>query len=206
MSSVSLPAFDALYRGSADPWLTETRWYERRKRALVLACLPHERYEHAYEPGCGSGVLTHALAARCDDVLASDGSDRAVAIARRRLAGFDNVKVERHAVPEDWPSRAFDLVVLSELVYFLDSAAIDAIGGLVARSIAGCDAGPGAGTALACNWRAPIAGYGHSGDEAHRRLAAAIGLPSVFEYRDADFIVSAWSRDPKSVAMRESIR
>lgn len=204
MSSVSLQAFDALYRGSDDPWLTQTRWYERRKRALLLACLPHERYESAYEPGCGNGVLTQALAERCDAVLASDGSDLAVAAARQRLAGFRNVTVERHVLPDDWPTGAFDLVVLSELVYFLDKASIDVTGQRVARSLTEHRTRPG--IAIACNWLAPIAGYGHSGEEAHRRLVAAIGLPLVFEYRDADFIVDAWSGDPSSVAMREAIR
>lgn len=200
MSASSLPSFDALYRESADPWLAETRWYERRKRALVLACLPHERYGSAYEPGCGNGILTEALAARCDDILASDGSHLAVAAARRRLAAIERVSVERHVLPGDWPSRTFDLVILSELVYFLDAAAIEATGRLVCRSLGDC------GIALACNWRAPIVGYGHSGDEAHRILADAIGLPLTFEYRDADFILSAWSRDTASVAMREAVR
>ncbi len=180
--------------------MTETRWYERRKRALVLACLPHERYGSAYEPGCGNGILTEALAARCDRVLASDGSDLAVAAARRRLAALGNVAVERHVLPDEWPSGRFDLVILGELVYFLDAASIEETGRLVGESLTDV------GVALACNWRAPITGYGHSGDEAHRRFATAIALPAAFEYRDADFIVTAWSRDTTSVAMRESIR
>ena len=204
MSVHSLQAFDALYRASPDPWSTLTRWYEHRKRALVMACLPHDRYGSAYEPGCGNGILTEALAARCDDILASDGSDLAVAAAQRRLHAIDHVSVERHVLPDDWPSHRFDLVILSELVYFLDAAAIEAVGRLVRRSLT--DSSTMSGVAIACNWRAPIAGYGHSGDEAHRRLAAAIGLPSTLQYRDADFIVSAWSRDTRSIAMRESIR
>ena len=32
--------FDQLYRDDADPWLVRQRWYEERKRALLLACLP----------------------------------------------------------------------------------------------------------------------------------------------------------------------
>ena len=35
--------FDELYRQSADPGGTTTRWYERRKRAVLLAALPLER-------------------------------------------------------------------------------------------------------------------------------------------------------------------
>ena len=200
MSASSLSSFDAIYRRSADPWLTETRWYEQRKRAVVLACLPHQRYGGAYEPGCGNGVLTEALAARCDDVLASDGSERAVAAARRRLGPHRHVVVERHLLPGEWPTRLFDLVILSELVYFLDADAIEEVGRLATRGLSPT------GVVLACHWRAPIEGYGQSGEEAHRRLAAAVGLRQICEYRDADFVVDAWSRDTNSVAMRESIR
>ena len=61
--------FAALYRdGSGDPWSTRTSWYERRKLAVLAASLPAPRYEHAAEPGCGTGELTRLLGARCDAV------------------------------------------------------------------------------------------------------------------------------------------
>ena len=41
-----------LYADGADPWRAGS-WYERRKRAVVLASLPRERYRRAFEPGCG---------------------------------------------------------------------------------------------------------------------------------------------------------
>lgn len=43
MSDAALAAsahFSALYRGGDDPWQVRQRWYEQRKRALMLACLP----------------------------------------------------------------------------------------------------------------------------------------------------------------------
>jgi protein-L-isoaspartate O-methyltransferase len=48
------------------------RWYEKRKYAITLAMLPRPSYRHALELGCSVGVLTEALAARCDHVTATD--------------------------------------------------------------------------------------------------------------------------------------
>jgi len=65
--------FDGLYGASDDPYALRVRWYEERKRALILATLPRRRYQRAFEPGCGIGEFTVALSTRCDMVLASDG-------------------------------------------------------------------------------------------------------------------------------------
>ena len=50
--------FDALYAANDDPWSFTERWYERRKRALTIAALPHARYSRAFEIGCSIGTLT----------------------------------------------------------------------------------------------------------------------------------------------------
>jgi hypothetical protein len=34
------PYFDALYAASDDPYASRQRWYEARKRAVLLAALP----------------------------------------------------------------------------------------------------------------------------------------------------------------------
>ncbi len=196
----ALAPFDDLYRDSPDPWGTETRWYERRKRTLLLAALPRERYGAAFEAACGTGHISAALAGRCDTVLAGDGSENALTVARHRLAEYRNVTVEAHRLPEGWPARAFDLVVLSEILYFLDADA----GVRVAASAR--DSAGTSGLVVACDWRDAIAGRGVTGEEAHRRFETALGLPRCFEYVDRDFVLSGWSRDEASVANREGLR
>ena len=71
--------FDAMYGASDDPYAVRTRWYEERKRAVLMASLPRRRYLNAFEPGCGAAELTLQLAERCDSLLASDFSEAAVA-------------------------------------------------------------------------------------------------------------------------------
>ena len=114
--------FEALYAGSDDPWHFDGSWYEARKRHLLLAALPHERYGRAFEPGCATGLLTAELAPRCGELLATDGAERALEVAGRRLEGHAHVALRRMWVPDEWPEGAFDLVVLSEFVYYLAPA------------------------------------------------------------------------------------
>ena len=70
--------FDRLYAQAADPWGLGTRFYELRKRALLLAALPRAAFRRAFEPGCAIGLLTEELARRCGQVVAWDVADAAV--------------------------------------------------------------------------------------------------------------------------------
>lgn len=196
-SKIDAQYFDRLFDQSDDPWGFRSRWYEERKRALTLACLPGSRYRQGYEPGCANGELSAQLAERCERLLVSDVSARAVELARTRLAALTHVQVVQAHLPEAWPEGRFDLIVISELGYFLDAAALDATADRTRRSLL-----PG-GTVLACHWRRPIRGCALDGDAVHERLARVLGLPTVCEVREADFVLHVWSSDPRSVAERE---
>jgi LmbE family N-acetylglucosaminyl deacetylase len=77
-TSTPVALFDALYAGAADPWGLAGRWYEQRKRAVLLAGLPRPRFRRAFEPGCATGLITAELAKRCERVLAWDVATSAV--------------------------------------------------------------------------------------------------------------------------------
>jgi len=111
--------FARVYAADDDPWGFEARWYEKRKYALSLAALPRERYARAFEAGCSFGVLSELLAARCAQLLACELVPAVAGRARRRLASHPHVHVETAAIPEYWPDGTLDLVVLSEVVYYL---------------------------------------------------------------------------------------
>ncbi|MDM0073807.1 class I SAM-dependent methyltransferase [Variovorax sp. J2P1-59] len=201
MSDTQDAYFAGLYGASDDPYQLRTRWYEERKRNLLLAALPEQRYQHAYEPGCGIGELTLALSKRCDQLLAADFSQRAVEIAAQRTRGLRNVQVEQHSLPDDWPHDAgpFDLIVLSELGYFLDESDM--------RSVAGCcrHSLTAAGTLVACDWRPDFKERRLSTDAVHAALAA-LGLARLVRHEEDDFLLQVWSRNGRSVAEREGIR
>ncbi len=113
--------FAGIYASDTDPWQFTTSTYERDKYAATLACLPRPRYRAAFEPACAIGVFTRALSERCDRLLASDLIPAAVEAARARNADQPTVEIRQGAVPANWPEGLFDLIVLSEFLYFLDA-------------------------------------------------------------------------------------
>jgi SAM-dependent methyltransferase len=195
--------FRDLYASSADPWGLADRWYEARKYAVSLALLPTQRYRSAFEPGCSIGVLTGQLAARCDDLLACDIAPEAVAAARARTAGLPGVRVEQLAIPRDWPPRtSFDLIVLSEVLYYFGHDDLNAV---LALSINALRHG---GQLLAVHWRHPAPGYLRSGDDVHQVLDEHHGLARLAHYRDLDFTAGVYTRadgDRRSVAQAGGI-
>jgi SAM-dependent methyltransferase len=199
---VTLPAdyFARMYAAADDPWGFRHRWYEHRKRAATLAALDRPRYRSAFEPGCSLGVLTAELAQRCDALLASDLDPAAVAAARRALDGRGHVTVERRAVPADWPAGTFDLVVVSELAYYLSE---DDLAELVDRATDALEPG---GALLLCHWRHPVADYPSSGDAVHERFRSGPGLVPAVRHVEEDFVLDLLTAGPApSPARREGL-
>lgn len=199
---MSAPAsgFDALYGGRDDPWQVSSRWYEQRKRALLLASLPKARYRRAFEPACGTGELTRTLADRCDAVLASDFSREAVRLAGLKLTGATNVRVERQDLPADWPQGQFDLIVVSEWAYYLDGAALAAVSLLCGGSLADD------GTLVACHWLPGFEDRHQDTVAVHAALGSYPGLRRVVHHHEPDFLLEVWSLQDRSVAQLEGLR
>jgi len=116
--------FEALYRSDPDPWGYTSRRYEREKyRATLAACGPGP-FRRALELGGSIGVFSALLAPRCDSLTTIDGSPTAVAAARRRLASHPNANAIVGRIPAAIPSRSYDLVLASEILYYLTPAAL----------------------------------------------------------------------------------
>ena len=172
-SRVEPAFFDRLYAEAADPWGFASRPYERAKFDATLAALPDGPIGSALEVGCSIGVLSERLAPRCERLLAVDVAEAALARARERLAGHRNVSLERRELPEAFPPGPFALVVCSEVLYYLDPPAFDAMLDALDGALA-----PG-GSLLAVHWRHPTETYPLRGDEVHARLAERFGAPAL---------------------------
>lgn len=189
--------FSRLFEHADDPWSFKTRWYEQRKRDLTLATLPRRRYRRGYEPGCANGELAAALALRCDELLVSDGVPAALDRARNRLKDMAQVRFLEGWVPDTWPSGTFDLIVFSEIGFYLDCTQLTTLIGQMRGAL------ETNGALLACHWRHPVAGYELTGDDVHEALEAQLSLPRIMRHEEADFILELWSPDPRSVAQLE---
>lgn len=173
------PSLDDLHVREVDPWGTTHRWYERRKRDLVLATLPRRRFTRGLEVGCSRGELAADLAARCASLVAVDRSP--TAIARARTVVPDQVETAVLDVPAQWPDGVFDLMVLSEVGYFMSPVALEHLLGRVAGCLAE------RGVVVLCHWLHPIDGWVLDGKTVHERALHTVGLPPLMaRYRDED--------------------
>ena len=138
--------FDALYRSDPDPWQFRTSDYEREKYQATLGALRRPRFGQALEVGCAIGILTRHLAPRCDRLLAIDGSETALDAARRECASEANITFACRMVPDGFPAGRYDLIVLSEVLYYLAAADLTAVAERC------CDALLPGGEIVLCHW------------------------------------------------------
>lgn len=117
--------FEGMYDQTLDPWGFETAWYERRKFAVTVAALPNQRYRRCQEPGCATGSLTELLRVRCDEIVAYDFVPSVVRAATERFADRDDVQVVEAEFPVYMPAGTGDLVVWSEVGYYLTDEGLD---------------------------------------------------------------------------------
>ncbi len=171
--------FDALYAADPDPWRFASSDYERQKYAATVAALPPGRFARALEVGCSIGVLTRHLARHCDALLSID-----VAAAALAQAGVNcpaaNVVFEQRRIPTEWPDGAFDLIVFSEVLYYLDrpdliSAAARTVGSLRPD-----------GAVLLVHFLG-LTNYPLSGDDAAESFIAATGFIPALQRREPGY-------------------
>jgi cyclopropane fatty-acyl-phospholipid synthase-like methyltransferase len=173
--------FENLYEESTDPWGFETSEYERRKYERTLGALGERRFHRALEVGSSIGVFTAMLAPRCDELLAVDASEKAAELARERLAEHGHVRVERRTLPEEMPGGTFDLIVASEVLYYLPREvvleALRRFEGILAQG----------GVLVAVHWRKETKTYPLQGDEVHELLVGHTRLTNVEAIEEPEY-------------------
>jgi cyclopropane fatty-acyl-phospholipid synthase-like methyltransferase len=181
--------FDAIYTADPDPWKFAASPYERGKYTLTLNAMPKSRYRSALEVGCSIGVLTRLLASRCDALVAIDVAQTALVEARRRCADLPGVRFEQMFVPEQWPEGEFELILLSEVAYYLSHKDVGRLAARVTRSLSK------GGSLILVHWTGST-DYPLSGDEAADLLIQRIGPSYVVERADRhrQFRLDALSR------------
>jgi len=181
LRSRSRASFDAHYARKPEGWDFDGSWYEQRKRAVTLAALPRARYRSALELGCATGVLTAALTERADTVTGTDLAEAAIEQARRRAP---SARFERAAFPGEWPAGRWDLVVLSEVGYYLSPDDLDRTVDRVLDSL------DDDGVLVTCHWRHPDDEAVTDGDTVDARVAARWPRPALVRHLEEDFVLS----------------
>lgn len=119
--------FESLFAANEDPWDYESD-YERTKYAQTLELLPRRlRHADALEIGCAEGRFTAQLARRVRSLLAIDVSEVALARAADRCADQPHVRFAHSDIVRDPLSGTFDLIVCSEVLYYVDRGELPAV-------------------------------------------------------------------------------
>jgi predicted TPR repeat methyltransferase len=128
-SSLDAAYFDGIFEQDDDPWNLATSNYEKEKFEQTISAIADRRYTQALEVGCAHGVLTGRLVGLCDRLLAIDISSKALEKAHHRVGDRSGLSLQQMAFPKETPDTAdFDLIILSEVVYYWGVVDLDRAG------------------------------------------------------------------------------
>lgn len=185
---MTLADFESLYQREEDPWGYRTRPYEYDKyHATLDACGPGP-FDAALELGASIGVFSALLAPRCRRLTTVDGAPTAVRRAERLLAGHSNVRVLLGTIPDAIPAEPADLVVASEILYYLDQGELSATLTSISQVLRA------GGRLVAVHWRPTGPDRPASAEMVHDALHSQTWLTETADRSTADYLLNVYAR------------
>jgi SAM-dependent methyltransferase len=180
--------FERRYRVQGDPWAYRSSGYERAKYdATLRACGPGP-FASALELGGSIGVFSARLAPRCRALTTIDFSPTAVRAARAALARHRQARPILGEIPDAIPNDSYDLVVASEVLYYLEPIALTATLTRLEQVLAT------GGRLVATHWRPSGPERPYTAAEVHDRLRRLPWLREVQDSSTADYLLHAFER------------
>lgn len=124
MKPIDLAGFETLFRTSSDPWNYRTSAFEAAKRRVLLRACGPQKLGRGLELACAIGETSRALAARCLTLVATDGAPTALERARALTPAKARIDYRQAVLPQGVPRGPFDLIVVSEIAYYLSPRAL----------------------------------------------------------------------------------
>lgn len=180
------PGFFRHFFDEGDPFGFDVNPAEQLKFQRTLEVCGEGQLGHVLELGCAVGSFTEILEPRATDVLALDVSPAAVEQVARRLRDHPNVRVQTMTIPAEFPEGTFDLVVASDVLYYLPAED-------VRRCLERIETALAERGALVAVHYVPRMGSVLDGDETHDILTAHTSLRHVLGER-TEFGVGRWYR------------
>ena len=177
---------EQISQADADRWSYDSSPYPTVV-ATLEGCGPGP-FVSALELGGAIGVFTELLAPRCERLTRIDVAATAAAMARRRLAEFPGVDVVRGSIPDAIPDREYDLVVASEILYYLPAEDFERTLAVIRARLM-----PG-GRLVAVHWRIDESERPLMAGEVHARLRDDPWLESLHAEQAADHLLDVLER------------
>jgi SAM-dependent methyltransferase len=180
--------FEQRYRENVDPWHYRSSAYEAAKYEATLRACGAGPFRCALELGGSIGVFSKLLAPRCRELTTIDFSPTAVLAARVALAGHPGSRALVGRIPNAIPTGDYDLVVASEVLYYLEPRALEMTLARLGQVLA-VDA-----RLVAVHWRPPGPDRPQSATDVHRQLCAAPWLEASFDGSTDDYLLHVLER------------
>ncbi len=188
MNHMSAADFEARYRAEPDPWGYTTSDYEQEKYDATLSACGPGPFDRALELGSSIGVFSAALAPRCRTLTTIDGAPTAVAAARARLASQRQVEVILGSIPEAIPPHPYELVVASEILYYLPETGLDGTLEAIRRDLVS------GGRLVAVHWRPEGPERPFTAEDVHLRLREEPWLSLSRTQPTAEYLLDVFQR------------
>ena len=180
--------FEQRYQQEADPWGYRSSAYEQMKYDATLDACGAGPFRAALELGGSIGVFSARLAPRCLALTTLDFAPTAVGAARHELRRYPNARALVGEVPGAIPDGSYDLIVTSEILYYLETPALVATLGRLEEVLAP------AGRLVAVHWRPRGPERPQSAAVVHAQLRVLPWLRCVEERSTPDYLLHALER------------
>ncbi|MGY3052578.1 cyclopropane fatty-acyl-phospholipid synthase-like methyltransferase [Pedobacter sp. UYEF25] len=187
-NSLGSSYFDKVYEENSDPWNFEKSEYEREKYSKTIESLSKEKYKTALEIGCSIGVLTQRLAERCVSLISIDISKDALKSAKDRLKDLSNVQLHLGSIPTEIPVGPFDLIVMSEVGYYLCMDDLKIAKEEIKRRL------DENGELVLVHWTHEVADYPLSGDEVNELFLKDEDFKLIHQFKTQDYRLEVFTK------------
>jgi SAM-dependent methyltransferase len=164
MRAIDVAGFEKKFRVDIDPWDYAHSRFELFKRGVLLQACGPSRHGRVLELGCAIGETSRRLLRLALRLLAVDASPTALREAARRTACSRRIRFKRAILPGQMPRGPFDLIVVSELIYYLRPHYLNPLADRIYAALA-----PG-GMTVILNHRRPFDDAAIMPALAHRRM------------------------------------
>jgi SAM-dependent methyltransferase len=188
MSPMTAQDFERRYRGDPDPWQYRRSRYERRKYAATLAACGGGPFRNALELGASIGVFSAQLAPRCERLTTIDFAPTAVEMAQSELSAHPHVRAMQGRIPDDLPAGPFDLVVASEVLYYLGADGLRRTLEALERTVSP------AGRVVCVHWRRTGPDRPLAADQVHEAVRARNWLRQLSSAPPGPYLLDVFER------------
>ncbi|MHA6723904.1 class I SAM-dependent methyltransferase [Sphingomonas sp. RS2018] len=125
MRPIDLAGFDAKFATDADPWRTFADADEALKRTAILHAMGPGPWGRVLEIAAGNGSNSAAIAPRALRLDATEATASGTALVAKAIRGSaPRARAIQLTVPGRLPRDRYDIVVVAEVLYYLDARAM----------------------------------------------------------------------------------